>query len=498
MDSHLIRLENVTKRFANVLANDNISMEISEGEIHALLGENGAGKTTLMNILSGRYQPDQGKIFLKGKELRLKSPKDALQNGIGMVHQHFMLIENLTVAENIILGMENQPLFFNKRKIEENIEKISSQYKLKVNPESKIWELSVGEQQKVEILKILYRKAKILIMDEPTAVLTPPEIEELFNTLKFLVRKGHTVIFITHKLEEVLEIANQITILRRGRVIVKTSPEHISSKRELARMMVGREVVLSITKKSIIPGPPIISVNRLSGLGKRGEVAFREISFDVRKGEIFTITGVSGNGQTELVETLVGLRKPLNGTIHFHKLPKKENQRDVLWGYIPEDRVKMGSAQGLSIMENLILTNYSLFTKNLFLMKGKIKKNAYELINHYNIFAESLKMPARQLSGGNLQKLILARELSRNPLLLIAHQPTHGLDIGATEEIWEELIAFREKGAVLLISGDLKEVLTLSDRIAVIFRGRIMDIFSGYDEEKIGEIGLLMAGVHKR
>ncbi|RLA91428.1 MAG: heme ABC transporter ATP-binding protein, partial [Deltaproteobacteria bacterium] len=252
-------------------------MEISEGEIHALLGENGAGKTTLMNILSGRYQPDQGKIFLKGKELRLKSPKDALQNGIGMVHQHFMLIENLTVAENIILGMENQPLFFNKRKIEENIEKISSQYKLKVNPESKIWELSVGEQQKVEILKILYRKAKILIMDEPTAVLTPPEIEELFNTLKFLVRKGHTVIFITHKLEEVLEIANQITILRRGRVIVKTSPEHISSKRELARMMVGREVVLSITKKSITPGPPIISVNRLSGLGKRGEVAFREI-----------------------------------------------------------------------------------------------------------------------------------------------------------------------------------------------------------------------------
>ncbi len=497
MAQTVITMKGITKRFPGVLANDHIDLEIQPGKIHALLGENGAGKTTLMNILSGRYRPDEGEILIGGNKVRFNSPRDALQFGIGMVHQHFMLISNQTVAENITLGLDSPRFFIREARIEGEVERLSKSYGLSIDPGAYIDELSLGQQQRVEILKLLYRNVDILVLDEPTAVLTPAEIEELSATLKSIAKEGRSVIFITHKLEEVMEIADQITILRRGRVIAHLTPDEVESRRELARLMVGREVVLKVEKGVVNPGEVVLELRDCSGFDDRGHQAFHHITFAVRRGEIFSVVGVAGNGQTELVEAIMGLRPLSEGEIFVLGKPLRYGAHSGLEGigYVPEDRLGMGSIPTLDLVENLILTSYPSFYKNGIFQREVAEKQALDLLSRFHVAAPGIHATARQLSGGNLQKLILARELSKSPRLLIAEQPTHGLDIGATEEVWTELLKQRETAGVLLISGDLKEVLSLSDRIGVVFRGRLMDVFSVEDEDWIGDIGPLMAGV---
>jgi simple sugar transport system ATP-binding protein len=492
-------MERITKRFPGVLANDRIDLEIEPGKIHALLGENGAGKTTLMNILSGRYRPDEGEILAGQKPVKFNSPKDALESGIGMVHQHFMLVPNQTVAENIILGLPSPRFFLHQAKVEKEVEKLSKTYGLSVTPQATIDELSLGQQQKVEILKLLYRNAEILILDEPTAVLTPSEIGELFTTLRNIAKEGKSVIFITHKLEEVMEIADRITILQRGRVVAHLTPEEVESRRELARLMVGREVVLKVEKEPVPSGEVVLELRDCSGFDERGHQAFQRITFAVRRGEIFAIVGVAGNGQSELVAAIMGLRPMSSGELLVLGKPLRRGaspSRESV-GYVPEDRIGTGSLPNLDLVDNLILTSYPQFCKRGFFRKDAARRSVEGLLPKFHIIAPHVHAFARQLSGGNLQKLILARELSKGPKLLIAEQPTHGLDIGATEEVWGELLKQRETAGILLVSGDLKEVLSLSDRIGVIFRGRLMDIFSTEEEDWIEEIGPLMAGVRQ-
>ena len=499
MAQTVTRMERITKRFPGVLANDRIDLEIEPGKIHALLGENGAGKTTLMNILSGRYRPDEGNILAGPKTVKFNSPRDALESGIGMVHQHFMLIPNQTVAENIILGLPSPRFFLHQARVEKEVENLSRTYGLSVNPQATIDELSLGQQQKVEILKLLYRNAEILILDEPTAVLTPAEIEELFTTLRNIAKEGKSVIFITHKLEEVMEIADRITILQRGRVVAHLTPGEVENRRELARLMVGREVVLKVEKKPVSPGEVVLELRDCSGFDERGHQAFHRVTFAVRRGEIFSIVGVAGNGQSELVAAIMGLGPMSSGELFVLGKPLRKGAslpRESV-GYVPEDRVGTGSLPNLDLVDNLILTSYPQFCKRGFFRKDAARKAVEGLLPKFHVIAPHIHAFARQLSGGNLQKLILARELSKGPKLLIAEQPTHGLDIGATEEVWVELLKQRETAGILLVSGDLKEVLSLSDRIGVIFRGRLLDIFSTEDEDWIEEIGPLMAGVRQ-
>jgi general nucleoside transport system ATP-binding protein len=499
MAQAVIRMKGITKQFPGVLANDHVDLEFEPGKIHALLGENGAGKTTLMNILSGRYRPDDGEILIGPKSVRFNSPKDALRWGIGMVHQHFMLIPNQTVAENLILGLDAPRFFLRRSKMKTEVERVCRTYGLSLEPDPFIDELSLGQQQRVEILKLLYRNVEILILDEPTAVLTPSENDELFRTLKTIAKKGKVVIFITHKLEEVMEIADRITILRRGKVVANLLPEEVESRSELARLMVGREVVLKVDKAPVPPGEVVLELRDCSGMDARGHLAFQHISFAVRRGEIFAIVGVAGNGQSELVSSITGLRPMKTGEVLLLGRPTGRGSPVSLEsiGFIPEDRLGMGSLPNLDLVDNLLLTSYSRYCKGGFFKREPLKNELEGLLSRFGVAAPKMDVLARQLSGGNLQKLILARELSKDPKLLIAEQPTHGLDIGATEEIWKELIKQRERAGVLLISGDLREVLSLSDRIGVIFRGRLMDIFSAEDSDRIGEIGPMMAGVKK-
>jgi ABC-type uncharacterized transport system ATPase subunit len=497
MAQTVISMKGITKRFPGVLANDHVDLELRPGKIHALLGENGAGKTTLMNILSGRYRPDEGETVIGQKGVRFSSPRDALRVGIGMVYQHFMLIPNQTVAENITLGMKAPRFLLRRAKVEEQVAKLSETYGLSIDPRARIDELSLGQQQRVEILKLLYRNVDTLILDEPTAVLTPSEIEELFATLKNIAAEGRSVIFITHKLEEVMEIADEITILRKGRVVAHLTPADVESRRELARLMVGREVVLKVEKEAVALGDVVLELRDCSGFDERGHPAFQHMTFAVRKGEIFAIVGVAGNGQSELVSAIMGLR-PLSGgellvlgkSFHFGR---RFSMDDV--GYVPEDRLGTGSIPHLDLVDNLILTSYPRFCKRGLFQRDAASAEGEHLLSKFHIAASGVHAMARQLSGGNLQKVILARELSKNPRLLVAEQPTHGLDIGATEDVWMEILKQRETAGILLVSGDLKEVLSLSDRIGVIFRGRLMDVFSVEDEEWIGEIGPMMAGV---
>jgi simple sugar transport system ATP-binding protein len=497
MAQTVISMRGITKRFPGVLANDRVDLELHPGKIHALLGENGAGKTTLMNILSGRYRPDEGEIILGHHGKTFSSPRDALRAGIGMVYQHFMLIPNQTVAENIALGM-NAPRFFLPRvKLKEEVARLSKTYGLAIDPGARIDELSLGQQQRVEILKLLYRNVDVLILDEPTAVLTPSEIEELFATLKNIAREGRSVIFITHKLEEVLEIADEITILRKGRVVAHLLPGDVESRRELARLMVGREVVLKVEKEPAVPAEVVLELRDCSGFDERGHPAFQHMTFAVRKGEIFAIVGVAGNGQSELVSAIMGLR-PLSGgelLILGKRVHYGDRSLSDEVGYIPEDRLGTGSIPNLDLVDNLVLTSYPRFCKRGVFQRDVAVAEGERLLSKFHVAAPGVQVLARQLSGGNLQKIILARELSKNPRLLIAEQPTHGLDIGATEEVWTEILRQRETAGILLVSGDLKEVLSLSDRIGVIFRGRLMDVFSVEDEDWIGEIGPMMAGV---
>jgi simple sugar transport system ATP-binding protein len=497
----IVEMKGITKRFPGVIANDNIDFELKTGEVHALLGENGAGKSTLMNILYGLYGFDSGEIRIQGVEVDLRSPKDAINIGIGMVHQHFTLIPAMTVTENIILGVKSskEPLL-NIAQAEKQIIEISESYNLIVDPKAKVEQLPMGIRQRVEIIKALYRGAKLLILDEPTSVLTPLEVEDFFKTLKSMVKKGLTVIIITHKLPEVFAISDRVTVLRRGRFVETietkdTTPENLSLK------MVGREIFFEYDKPDSKPGEIVLDVKGLTAMNNKGQEALSDISFSIREGEILGIAGVSGNGQKELADVLSGMRPCKNGVIRFleedvtNYSPKK--LIDLGIGDIPEDRAGTGLIINFSIAENLILESHadSPFAKKQFLNEDEIQKHAEQIVNEYHIETPSVHVPVRNLSGGNLQKVLLAKVLSRNPKLLIVAQPTAGLDVGATEFISNKLLEEKARGlAILLISEDLDRIMDLSDRIAVIYEGKIVGIVPAADA-KISKIGRMMTGV---
>lgn len=497
---YAIELRGIVKRFPGVVANDGVNLKIRRGEIHCLLGENGAGKTTLMRILYGLYQPDEGEILLNGVPTRIHSPKDALTHRIGMVHQHFHLVPTLTVEENVILGLdEGTGPFLNLRKVRAKIQKIADAYGLPVDSQAKVWQLSVGQQQRVEIIKALYRDADILIMDEPTSVLTPQEVGQLFSTLRTLVNNGLTIIFITHKLDEVMEVSDRVTVLRKGKV-VDTHPTAETDKATLAKLMVGREVVFRLEKNPLHRREKLLEVRDLSTLNDRGLPALRGVSFDLYAGEILGVAGVSGNGQKELAEVLTGLRRATRGqiTLAGNDLTNRSAREiaDMGVAHVPTERKMMGTVPNMSIKENLILKTYRNppFSRGVFVDYRRAKENAKQLMEEYQILAPSEETAVKLLSGGNIQRVVLARELSGDPRLIIAAHPTYGLDVGATEQVRQILLGQRDRGAgVLLISEDLEEVMTLSDRIMVMFGGEVMGIVDA-EGAKMEEIGLMMAG----
>jgi simple sugar transport system ATP-binding protein len=497
----IVEMLGITKRFPGVLANDNINFELKSCEIHALLGENGAGKTTLMNILYGLYRSNSGEIKIRGVPVHLKSPKDAIKIGIGMVHQHFALIPAMTVAENIILGMKSskEPLL-NLREAEKQIIELSKTYNLEVDPKAKVEQLPMGIRQRVEIIKTLYRGARILILDEPTSVLTPLEVNDFFNALKSMVKEGLTVVIITHKLPEVFAISDRVTVLRHGR-FVETVETKLTNQKDLSMKMVGREIQLEQDKVDFKPGKVVLDVQGLKTMNDKGQEALKDISFSIHEGEILGIAGISGNGQKELADVLSGMRPSTNGTIRFLEeditnfSPKKLIELGI--GDIPEDRAGIGLLMNFSIAENLILETHtkSPFSHRSFFKKEEIQKNAERIIQEYDIDTPSPNVPVGNLSGGNLQKVLLAKVLSRNPKLLIVAQPTAGLDVGATEFISRKLLEERERQvAILLISEDLERIMSLSDRIAVLYEGKIVGIIPAADAT-ISEIGRMMTGV---
>ena len=490
-------LNAISKHFGDVRANRNVNWTLQAGRIYALLGENGAGKSTLMSILAGRYQPDSGHIHLKGRAVHFHSPAQALERGIGMVYQRFMLVESLTVAENILLrGGAIRPR--NAREIQ-RIRELAEHYGLAVKPEATVRDLSMGERQRVEILKLLHRQADILILDEPTAVLTHAEIDSLFAVLQRLKAEGKTIIFITHKLEEVMTVADDIAVMRRGRMVSQLAADRVQSRHDLARLMVGREVILNVDKPPVTIGEPVLSADGLSGTAGTGRPAFQDIRFDVRRGEIFTITGVAGNGQEALVAALTGFAPLAGGVITFSDRTYTATQwaRRSASGmaYIPEDRDRTGAIETFSLVENFMLTRLDTFARSFLVNRRGAEQATVDAMARFSIRGSDIQGQAGHLSGGNLQKLILARELSRRPELLIAEQPTQGLDVQATEEVWQALLKQRETSAVLMVTGDLKEALSLSDRIAVMFRGRILDTVAARDAADIDRIKLLMAGL---
>ncbi len=500
--SLVLELRSISKRFPGVLANDQINLTLEEGEIHALLGENGAGKTTLMNILYGLYQPDEGEILVRGEKISVHSPSDAIAAGVGMVHQHFMLIPVFTVTENVMLGEEAVKAggFLDRAKAAEKIRQISDQYNLEVDPNSYVKDLPVGVQQRVEIVKLLYREANILILDEPTAVLTPQEANELFRIMRSLVSKGKSIIFITHKLREVLEFADRITVIRRGKVVGSVMPDE-ADQNALAEMMVGRAVDLELDRKPAEPGETILQVNDLMVSDQRRQVAVDGIDFDVRAGEVLGIAGVQGNGQTELVEALTGLRPVTGGKITLlgEDITKSSPRRVTELGsaHVPEDRQRDGLVLGFPIADNLILNTYyqEPFTSGVVLQQKEILDSAQRLIEKFDIRTPNAMTTAGSLSGGNQQKVIVAREFNRPIKLLIASQPTRGLDVGSVEYIHTQILEKRDQGcAVLLVSSELDEIMALSDRIAVMYRGKIVDILPAAQATKEG-VGLLMAGI---
>ncbi len=493
-------MRGIVKRFPGVVALKGVDFEARPGEIHALLGENGAGKTTLMNVLYGIYRPDAGEIWVKGQPVSVRSPADAIRLRIGMVHQHFRLVPTHTVIENIILGLPGD-LLFPDRAARPKLEAFSEKYGLRVDPDARIWQLSAGEQQRVEIIKALYRGADILILDEPTSMLTPGEIDELMEILRRMAAEGHTIIFITHKLEEVTQISHRVTVLRRGEVVA-TLPTAETDERALARLMVGREVLFRLEKRPVEIGPTVLQVEDLHALNDKGLPAVKGVSFSVAAGEILGIAGVAGNGQRELVETLVGLRPATAGHIYVNGQEVTNEKPSALIEqgvcYVPGERLT-GLVPGMSVAENLILKDYRHppFSQGLFLDYEAIRAHADGLIRRYAVVTPSHDTPLKLLSGGNIQRVILARETSGSPKLLIAAHPTSGLDVGATEYIRQSLLAQRERGtAVLLVSEDLEEVLTLSDRVAVMFEGEIMGILPA-DEADLETIGLMMAGARR-
>ncbi|MFB5267937.1 ABC transporter ATP-binding protein [Paenibacillus enshidis] len=496
----VVELKQITKRFPGIVANDSISLKLHKGEIHALLGENGAGKSTLMNILFGLYQPEEGTIEVNGKPVAIDSPNRAIELGIGMVHQHFKLVQPFTVTENIVLGSEpRKGVKLDYKKAAAEVKRLSEQYGLQVNPDAKIQDISVGMQQRVEIIKTLYRGADILIFDEPTAVLTPQEINELMDIMKRLVAEGKSIILITHKLKEIMHISDTVTIIRRGKVVdtVKTSE---TTPNELAEKMVGRSVSFKVDKALAKPGKIVLDVKGLTSKNKDGISVLDSLSLQIKAGEIVGIAGVDGNGQSELIEALTGLRKVESGTVTLlgkditNLTPRHVSEAGV--SHIPEDRHKHGLVLDFSMSENMVLETYykAPYNKNGFLNYDAINEQAKGLIERFDVRTPSIQTKARSLSGGNQQKAIIAREIDKNPDLLIAAQPTRGLDVGAIEFVQQQLIAQRDQGkAVLLISFELDEIMNVSDRIAVIYEGQIVGEVLP-EETNDQELGLMMAG----
>ncbi len=498
----VLELRGITKSFPGVLANDAIDLSVEKGKILALLGENGAGKTTLMNILYGLYKPDKGQIFINGEEVSIHGPNDAIARGIGMVHQHFMLVPVMTATENVMLGVEpvRNGVFLDKAKVAKRIEEISAQYNLEVDPDAKIGDLPVGAQQRVEIIKVLYRQADILILDEPTAVLTPQEVEGLFKIMHSLIADGKSIIFITHKLKEVLAIADDIIVLRSGRVVGGVSAKD-ASQEKLAAMMVGREVNLVVKKKPASPKEVVLSVNDLQVKDERKNLTVNGATFEVHAGEVLGIAGVQGNGQTELVYALTGLAPVISGTINLmgkpvrHSSPRNVLERGV--AHIPEDRQRHGLILSFPIHDNMVLCTYYQppFAKGIALQQKVIIETAEKLVKQFDVRAPNVFVPVSTLSGGNQQKVIVAREFSRPIKLLIASQPTRGLDVGSIEYIHSRIVEKRDEGtAVLLVSPELDEIIALSDRIAVMYKGQIVEIVPAAKVNK-AYLGLLMAGV---
>ena len=499
-DQIVLQAKGITKRFPGVLANDSVDLTLHKGKILALLGENGAGKSTLMNMLYGLYHPDEGEIWIKGEQVALKNPRDAIDRGVGMVHQHFQLVPVMTVAENVMLGAEvvkNGRL--DMRGAEKQVLELSQQYGLQVDPTAIVEDLPVGTQQRVEIIKALYRKADILILDEPTAVLTPQEATELFRIMRELTERGVSIIFITHKLKEVLAIADNIAVLRGGRMVGMADPK-TATQATLAELMVGRKVILQVEKDAPQPKNVVLRVENLEVLDDRGHTAVKGVTLEVRAGEIVGVAGVQGNGQRELVEALTGLRPVQTGSVTIeghdctHVTPRQVTELGV--AHIPEDREKHGLVMQYTVADNMVLNNYyqTPYASGPIMHQEAIDKHGTDLVTEFDVRTPSIHTAARTLSGGNKQKVIVAREFSRPTKLLIAAQPTRGIDVGSIEFIHNQIVAQRDRGvAVLVVSAELDEVLGLADRVAVMFDGRIVKILP-IAEATRERVGLLMAG----
>ena len=497
----VIRMTGITKRFLDVTASNNINFDLYPGEICALLGENGAGKTTLMNILFGYYTCDEGQIFIKGERLNLSAPKDAISRGVGMIHQHFALVTSQTVLENIIIGTDSGPgIFLDLKSARRKLMALQDRFGLQVDPDARIWTLSVGEQQKVEILKALYRQVDILIMDEPTAVLAPAETDDLFKTLRILVEEGRSVVFISHKLNEVMDISDRIVVLRAGQVVAQRNTAETNA-RELANLMVGRELLENIEKKNIEPGRPALEIENLNALNDKRLAALKDLNLVVHQYEILAMAGISGNGQRELAEILFGLRQPISGNVRVGgrrlKFGSPASAIELKMGRIPEDRIDTGLMMDLSVEENMILEDHSSsrFQRWGLMKSASIRRFSDKMIAAYDIKTAGREAETKSLSGGNLQKIMLARELAGQPAVIVAAQPTRGLDVGAMEYIHQRILQERARGAaILLISEDLDEVFNLSDRIVVLYEGSIMGEAPCEDASR-EQIGLWMSGV---
>ena len=496
-----LELVDITKRFGQLVANDEVNLTVEEGEIHGLLGENGAGKTTLMNVLFGLLRPDSGEIRIGGEPVRISDPGDAVRAGIGMVHQHFMLVHVFTVAENVVLGFEptKARVFYDRRKADANIRRLSEEYGLEVDPEAVVEELPVGVQQRVEILKALDRDAQMLILDEPTSVLTPQETEALFRIMRSLAASGRSILFISHKLKEVLEVSDRVTVMRLGKVVGTTTPAE-SSEEELASMMVGRSVELTVTKGPAVPGEVELQLKDLTVADDRDLIAVNGVDLEVRAGEIVALAGVQGNGQTELVEAVMGLRRTLRGSIVVagqdltHATPRQRLHAGL--AYVPEDRQKDALVLPMRLADNLVLDVYGdpPYAGRASRHLGVVKENAERRVREFDIRAGSVDEPVSSLSGGNQQKVVVARELGKPVKLVVASQPTRGLDVGSIEYVHKRIVAERDQGtAVLIISSELDEVLALGDRIAVMYRGQIMGVVDPSASRE--RIGLMMAGI---
>lgn len=492
-------MRDICKSFHGIHANKDINLHVKSGEILGLLGENGAGKTTLMNILYGLYQPDSGQIKINGSPIRINTPVESITHGIGMVHQHFMLIQNHSVLENIALGYKDTPFFFPKIKLRKRVEEFSKQFDFNMDLDQRVWQLSAGEQQRIEIIKALLNGADLLILDEPTSVLTPIEIKELISILRQMKAKGHMIIFISHKLDEIMDICDRVTVLQKGQIVGHADTAD-TDKKSLARMMVGRDVVFNIDKEKLAAGKRVLSVQDIHVTGDKGMPAVKGISFELFENQIFGIAGVAGNGQRELAEAITGIRKIHSGSVWMdgkditNKSPRHIYDNGV--SHVPEERIRFGIAPGLFLYDNAILKQHHLekFSKRYFLKYSQVKNHTKTIISDFKVATHSINNQIRNLSGGNIQKLILGREISEQPRLLVASHPTYGLDVGATQFLREHLLELRKQGSsVLLFSEDLEEIFALCDRVAVIFAGEFMGILNSHDK-RLNDIGLMMAG----